>query len=188
MAIYALDSREPQIGEGSWIADNATVIGRIILGRNVSIWYNSVLRGDNDPIIIGDNSNVQDSCVLHTDDGVPLTLGANVTIGHMVMLHGCTIGEGSLIGINAVVLNEAHIGRDCLIGAKTLIPEGREIPDRSLVVGTPGRIIRSLTEEEVIRNRRGAANYVRHLAEHAHGLRRLDCASEQGLLVQGATV
>lgn len=187
MAVYALDSREPVIGDGSWIADNATVIGRVILGRNVSIWYNSVLRGDNDPITIGDNSNVQDSCVLHNDDGVPLTLGANVTIGHMVMLHGCTIGDGTLVGINAVVLNHARIGRDCLIGAKTLIPEGREIPDRSLVVGTPGRIIRTLTDEEVIRNRRGAANYVRHLTEHAQGLRRLDTPSPQGLLVQHET-
>lgn len=188
MALYALDTREPVIGEGSWIADNATVIGRVILGRNVSIWYNSVLRGDNDPITIGDNTNIQDGSVLHTDDDVPLTLGANVTIGHMVMLHGCTIGDGSLIGISAVVLNNARIGRDCLIGSKTLIPEGREIPDRSLVVGTPGRIIRTLTDEEVERNRRGAANYVRHLGEHAFGLRRLDTPSPEGLLVQTATV
>lgn len=188
MAVYALDTREPVIGEGSWIADNATVIGRVILGRNVSIWYNSVLRGDNDPVTIGDNSNIQDGCVLHTDHGVPLTLGANVTIGHMVMLHGCTIGDGTLIGINAVVLNEARIGRDCLIGAKTLIPEGRDIPDRSLVVGTPGRIIRTLTDEEVIRTRHGAASYVRHLSEHAQGLRRLDSPSPHGLLVQSAMV
>lgn len=188
MAVYALDTREPVIGEGSWIADNATVIGRVILGRNVSIWYNSVLRGDNDPITIGDNTNIQDGCVFHTDDGVPLALGVNVTIGHMVMLHGCTIGDGTLIGINAVVLNKARIGRDCLIGAKTLIPEGRNIPERSLVVGTPGRIIRTLTDEEVIRNRHGAANYVRHLSEHAQGLRRLDTPSLHGLLVQSATV
>ncbi len=180
MAIYALDDRSPTLGAGSWVADNATVLGNVVLGRNVSIWYNSVLRGDNDPITIGDNSNVQDGSVLHTDDGVPLTIGANVTIGHMAMLHGCEIGDGSLIGINAIVLNGAKIGRGCLIGANALIPEGREIPDYSLVVGSPGRIIRSLTEEELAGLIASAKNYVRHLSEHAEGLRRIDTPSAAG--------
>ncbi|WP_323004007.1 gamma carbonic anhydrase family protein [Denitromonas sp.] len=180
MAIYALDDRTPVLGAGSWVADNATVLGRVVLGRNVSIWYNAVLRGDNDPITIGDNSNVQDGSVLHTDDGVPLTIGANVTIGHMAMLHGCEIGDGSLIGINAIVLNGAKIGRGCLIGANALIPEGREIPDHSLVVGSPGRIIRTLTDEEVAGLIHSATNYVRHLGEHAGGLRRIDAPSSAG--------
>lgn len=182
MGVYALDNRIPVLGKGSWVADNATVVGRVVLGANVSIWYGAVLRGDNDPITIGANSNVQDGSVLHTDDGVPLTIGANVTIGHMAMLHGCTIGDGSLIGINAIVLNNARIGRNCLIGANALIPEGREIPDGSLVVGSPGRIIRQLTEEEIAAQLGSAENYVRHLSEHAEGLRRLDTPSGNGYL------
>ncbi len=182
MGVYALDSRVPLLGKGSWVADNATVLGNVVLGANVSIWYGAVLRGDNDPITIGDNSNVQDGSVLHTDDGVPLTIGANVTIGHMAMLHGCTIGDGSLIGINAIVLNGATIGRNCLIGANALIPEGREIPDGSLVVGSPGRIIRQLTEAEIADQVANADTYVRHLKEHADGLRRLDVPSANGYL------
>lgn len=184
MAVFALDSREPVLGQGSWVADNATVIGNVVLGKQVSIWYGAVLRGDNDPITIGDNSNVQDGSVLHTDDGVPLTLGANVTVGHMAMLHGCEVGDGSLIGINAIVLNGAKIGRNCLIGANALIPEGREIPDGSLVVGSPGRIIRQLTEEEIEAQKDSAANYVRHLEEHRAGLRRVDAPSANGFLAE----
>jgi len=184
MAVFALDSRVPVLGQGSWVADNATVIGNVVLGRQVSIWYGAVLRGDNDPISIGDNSNIQDGSVLHTDDGVPLTLGADVTVGHMAMLHGCEVGDGSLIGINAIVLNGAKIGRNCLIGANALIPEGREIPDGSLVVGSPGRIIRQLTEEEIASLKDSAANYVRHLSEHREGLRRIDTPSANGFLVE----
>lgn len=184
MGVYALDSREPVLGKGSWVADNATVLGNVVLGANVSIWYGAVLRGDNDPITIGDNSNVQDGSVLHTDDGVPLTIGANVTIGHMAMLHGCRVGDGSLIGINAIVLNGATIGRNCLIGANALIPEGREIPDGSLVVGSPGRIIRQLTEEEIADQVANAGTYVRHLTEHREGLRRIDRPSANGYLAK----
>lgn len=174
MAIYALNNRAPTFGEGSWIADNATVVGAVTAGRNVSIWYSAVVRGDNDPITIGDNSNVQDGSILHTDDGIPLTIGANVTIGHMAMLHGCTIGDGSLIGINAVVLNNAVVGKSCIIGAKALIPEGKVIPDRSLVVGTPGRIIRQLTDAEVASLLGNADNYIAHAREYEEGLVRLD--------------
>lgn len=174
MAIYALNNRAPTFGEGSWVADNATVVGAVSAGRNVSVWYSAVIRGDNDPITIGDNTNIQDGSILHTDDGIPLTIGANVTIGHMVMLHGCTIGDGSLIGINAVVLNKAVVGKNCIIGANALVPEGRVIPDRSLVVGSPGRIIRQLSDVEVQGLLANAANYVAHARECEEGLKRLD--------------
>lgn len=160
MPIYRLGERAPQLKEGVWIADTATVIGDVRLGKNVNVWFGAILRGDNDPITIGDNTNVQDGSVLHTDDGVPLDIGANVTIGHKVMLHGCTVGEGSLIGINAVVLNRAVIGKNCLIGANSLIPEGKVIPERSLVCGSPGRIIRELTDHEISRLKASADGYV----------------------------
>lgn len=173
MAIYALGERTPRFGEGSWVADNATVIGQVEAGRNVSVWYNVVIRGDNDPITIGDNTNIQDGSILHNDDGVPLVIGANVTVGHMVMLHGCTVGDGSLIGINAVVLNHAVIGKDCIIGANALIPEGKVIPDRSLVVGSPGRIIRELTDEDIAGLRQNATNYVQNSRMYAAELRHI---------------
>jgi carbonic anhydrase/acetyltransferase-like protein (isoleucine patch superfamily) len=160
MPVYRLADRNPQVHPTAWIAPNATVIGDVRLGAGASIWWNAVLRGDNDPIAIGENSNIQDGSVLHTDEGVPLTLGRDVTVGHMVMLHGCTIGDGSLIGIGAIVLNRAVIGRDCLIGAGSLIPEGKVIPDRSLVIGSPGKVMRELTDEEVARLRHAARHYV----------------------------
>lgn len=173
MTIYALGEARPQLGQGCWVADNATVIGRVIAGRNVSIWFNTVLRGDNDPITIGENTNIQDGSVLHTDEGVPLTIGRDVTIGHKVMLHGCTIGDGSLIGINAVVLNHAVIGKGCIIGANTLIPEGKVIPDRSLVVGSPGRIIRTLTDEDAEKLLASAAHYVDNARRYKSDLHKL---------------
>jgi carbonic anhydrase/acetyltransferase-like protein (isoleucine patch superfamily) len=170
--IYTLGARRVEFrGTGHFIAHNATVIGHVILGSDVSLWFNTVVRGDNDPITIGERTNIQDGSVLHTDEGVPLTLGASVTVGHQAMLHGCTIGEGSLIGIKAIVLNRAVIGRECLIGAGALIPEGKIIPDRSLVVGAPGRITRTLTDDEAARLRGNADHYVenarRYLREFA---------------------
>jgi carbonic anhydrase/acetyltransferase-like protein (isoleucine patch superfamily) len=174
MAIYALGDKVPQFGEGCWIADNATVIGQVNAGRNVNIWYNVVIRGDNDPITIGDDTNIQDGSILHNDDGVPLVIGSEVTIGHMVMLHGCTVGDGSLIGINAVVLNHAVIGKNCIIGANALIPEGKVIPDRSLVVGSPGRIIRELTDEDIAGLKANAAHYVDNARLYAAELRHID--------------
>jgi carbonic anhydrase/acetyltransferase-like protein (isoleucine patch superfamily) len=174
MPILAIDTKRPQISDSAWIAENAIVIGDVRLGNNVSIWWNAVLRGDNDPITIGDNSNIQDGSVLHTDIGVPLTIGANVTVGHMVMLHGCTVGDGSLIGIGAIVLNRAVIGRDCLIGAGSLIPEGKVIPDRSLVMGSPGRVVRQLTDEDVAGLRASAQHYVDHARHYRDGLTQLD--------------
>ena len=173
MPIYRLGELAPQLQEGVWIAENATVIGDVRLGRNVNIWFGAILRGDNDPITIGDNTNVQDGSVLHTDDGVPLDIGANVTIGHKVMLHGCKVGEGSLIGINAVVLNRAVVGKHCLIGANSLIPEGKVIPDRSLVCGSPGRIIRELTDHEISKLQASADNYVNHALRYQDKLVRL---------------
>lgn len=147
-------------GRGHYIAPSATVLGRVVLEDEASVWFNCVIRGDNEQIVVGARSNIQDGSVLHTDEGVPLVLEPEVSVGHMVMLHGCHIGEGSLIGIKAVVLNHAVIGRECLIGACTLIPERKVIPDRSLVMGIPGKVVRSLTDEEVARLRWTAAHYV----------------------------
>ncbi len=173
MAVYVLEDRIPVFRGGTWIAENASVLGTVHLGLNVSVWFNAVLRGDNDPIVVGDGSNVQDGAILHTDDGVPLIVGENVTIGHMAMLHGCTVGDGSLIGINAVILNGAVVGKSCLIGANCLIPENKVIPDRSLVVGTPGRIIRQLTDEEVAGMLANAEVYVQNAARFRQGLKRI---------------
>jgi carbonic anhydrase/acetyltransferase-like protein (isoleucine patch superfamily) len=174
MSIYALGEHTPRFGEGCWVAHNAAVVGAVEAGRNVNIWYNVVIRGDNDPITIGDNTNIQDGSILHTDEGVPLHIGAEVTVGHMAMLHGCTVGDGSLIGINAVVLNRAVIGKDCIIGAKSLIPEGKVIPDRSLVVGSPGRVIRELTDDDIASLRANAAHYVDNARRYEAELHALD--------------
>ena len=141
------DKKLKNLGE-NWVAPNATIIGDVTLEKNSSIWFNAVLRGDIENIYIGEGSNIQDGSVLHTDPGFPLKVGKDVTVGHLVMLHGCTIGDNSLIGIGAVILNNAKIGKNCIIGAKTLIAENKEIPDDSLVVGSPGRVLRKVTEEE----------------------------------------
>ena len=158
--LYQLGEHRPQMDGDYWVADNASVMGRVRLMNNASVWFNVVVRGDNDQITIGEGSNVQDGCVLHTDPGFPLTIGAHVTVGHKVMLHGCDIGEGSLIGINAVVLNGAKIGKNCLIGANALVTEGAEIPDNSMVLGSPGKVVRTLTAEQGQAIRIGAAHYV----------------------------
>lgn len=147
--IYSLGERHVEFRGDYYVAPNAAVIGSVVLGHDASVWFNCVLRGDNAAITIGDNTNVQDGSVLHVDEGIPLTLGNNVSIGHMVMLHGCTVEENSLIGINAVVLNNARIGRNCLVGAGSLVTEGKEFPDGSLILGSPARVARSLTEAEI---------------------------------------
>lgn len=174
MPIYRLGDLAPQIDPQSWIAPNATVIGQVQLARNVSIWWNATLRGDTDKIIIGENSNIQDGSTLHTDPGLILRIGRNVTVGHMVILHGCAIGDGSLIGMGATLLNRSVIGKNCLIGAKALIPEGKVIPDRSLVVGAPGRIIRELTDDEVARLTGGAERYVENWQRYQRELVAID--------------
>jgi carbonic anhydrase/acetyltransferase-like protein (isoleucine patch superfamily) len=166
--LFTLADRRVELrGDGHFIAPNATLVGRVILEDRASVWFNVVIRGDNDPIVIGARSNVQDGSVLHTDDGVPLTLGDDVSVGHAVVLHGCTIGNGSLVGIKAVVLNHAVIGRDCLIGAGALVSEGKAIPDRSLVLGVPGKVIRTLTDEEV----QGLHDIAQHYVENARRYR-----------------
>lgn len=162
MNVFALGMHVPVLPADNeyWIAPNATVIGQVELKRNASIWFGSVVRGDVERIEIGENSNIQDCSVVHADAGVPTVVGANVTVGHMVMLHGCTIGDGSLIGIGAVVLNGARIGRNCLIGARALITEGQVIPDNSMVLGSPGKVVRTLTPEQLARFQGGAQHYV----------------------------
>ena len=142
------DGRVQTAGHDCWIAPNATLIGKVVMEKDTSVWFGAVLRGDNEPIHIGEGSNVQDGCVFHTDPGFPLTLERNVTGGHMVMLHGCTIGAGTLVGIGSVVLNGAKIGANCLLGAGVLIPEGKEIPPNSVVMGAPGKVIREVGERE----------------------------------------
>ena len=146
---YSLGDRRVVCKGDYWIADNAIVVGSVVLENNASIWFNCVVRGDDDVITIGENSQLQDGCVVHVDPGHPVTLGSDVSVGHMAMLHGCTVGDGTLIGIKSVILNDAIIGRNCLIGANTLIPEGKTIPDGSLVVGSPGKVVRQLTEAEI---------------------------------------
>jgi carbonic anhydrase/acetyltransferase-like protein (isoleucine patch superfamily) len=174
MALYAIDDRHPQLAPTAWVAPGATVLGRVVLADGVGIWFGAVLRGDNEPIVIGEGSNVQENTVMHTDMGFPLTVGRHVTIGHQAMLHGCTVGDGSLVGIQAVVMNGVRIGRECLIGAGALVPEGRIVPDRSLVLGSPGKVVRELTDEDVARIRAGAESYVARAAAFSAQLRRLD--------------
>ena len=162
MAVYSLGERRVQVRGKDWyIADNASVIGSVLIEDQASIWFNVVIRGDSDLITIGERSNVQDSSMLHTDAGIQLTLGRNVSVGHMVMLHGCSIGEGSLIGINSVILNHAVIGKHSLIGAGSLIPEGRTIPDGVLALGSPAKVVRDLTPAEISNLENIADGYVR---------------------------
>ena len=160
MAIFRLEDRVPEIDPTAWVADGAHVIGRVRLRAGASVWFGATLRGDNDLIELLENVNVQECAVLHTDPGYPLVVGPHVTIGHQAMLHGCTVGEASLIGIQSVILNGAKIGRECMIGAGALIAEGKEIPDRSVVMGAPGKIVRQVTDEEAARLRTNNGHYV----------------------------
>ncbi|MEK9905378.1 MAG: gamma carbonic anhydrase family protein [Rhodospirillales bacterium] len=169
---FSLDGVGVNAHPESWIAENAVVIGDVTLEKNSSVWYGAVVRGDNDKITIGEGTNVQDGSVLHGDPGYPLTLGKNVTIGHMVMLHGCTVGEGSLIGIGAVILNGAKIGKGCLIGAKSLIAENKEIPDYSLVMGVPGKVVRTFTPEEAQMMLKNAVSYQNNWKRFSQGLKK----------------
>ncbi len=176
MALYELDGVSPKTPASGnfWVAETATVLGNVTLGENCSIWFNAVLRGDNDPITIGENSNIQDGSVLHTDLGCPLNLGRGVTVGHMVMLHGCTIGDDSLIGIGATVMNRAVIGSNCIIGAHALIPEGKVIPDNSLVMGAPGKVVKTLNPQQVMLIKGSAQVYVDNWKRFRTGLKRVD--------------
>ena len=170
MAVYQLDTLTPHLSDTAWVADSAQVIGNVELAEGVSIWFGAILRGDNETLRIGKNSNVQDGSMLHSDPGFPLTLGENVTIGHHVMLHGCTVGDGSLIGIKAVVLNGAKIGKNCLVGAGALVTEGKEFPDGSMIMGAPAKVVRELTSEQIEGLARAAQHYVDNAKRYAAGL------------------
>ena len=160
MAIYQLGEHAPDIDASAYVADSATLIGKVTLQDNSSVWPGATIRGDNERITIGSGSNVQEGTVMHTDMGFPLTIGANVTIGHQAMLHGCSVGDGSLIGIQAVILNGAKIGKGCLVGAGALVTEGKEFPDHSLIIGTPAKVVRTLTADDIARLELSAASYV----------------------------
>jgi carbonic anhydrase/acetyltransferase-like protein (isoleucine patch superfamily) len=174
MPLYQLDEHSPDIHPTAFVADSATVIGKVRLGDSVSIWFGATLRGDNELISVGDHSNIQEGSVLHTDLGFPLTVGKGVTVGHQAMLHGCTIGDGSLIGIQAVILNGAKIGKNCLVGAGALITEGKEFPDNSLIIGSPAKAVRSLTDEQITGLEKSAQTYVKRGAHFKQQLKRID--------------
>jgi carbonic anhydrase/acetyltransferase-like protein (isoleucine patch superfamily) len=168
--IYQLDDRKPLLKGGNFVAENAAVIGSVVMEQGANVWWNVTIRADNDVITLGENVNVQDGSVIHTDGGVQVTLERNVSVGHLVMLHGCTVGENSLIGIGAIVLNNAVVGKNCLIGAGAMVTEGKVIPDGSLVLGVPGKVVRALTAEEIANNTWIAEHYVERAERYRKGL------------------
>jgi carbonic anhydrase/acetyltransferase-like protein (isoleucine patch superfamily) len=173
MAIYQLGDLVPDVHPSAYVAESATVIGRVKLEANTTVWSNVTIRGDNDQITIGENSNIQESAVLHTDPGFLLTLGRGVTVGHQVMLHGCTVGDGSLIGIQAVVLNGARIGRRCIVAAGAVVTEGKEFPDASLILGAPARVVKALTPQQLEGLAHNAAHYVENARRYRGELKRI---------------
>ncbi len=174
MAVYSHDGIAPRIAGSAWVADSAQVMGNVELADDVSIWFGAVLRGDTEVMSIGRGSNVQDASVLHADVGMPLTLGQDVTIGHHVMLHGCTIGDGSLIGIGAIVLNGAKIGKRCLVGAGALVTEGKQFADGSMIIGSPAKVVRQLSPEQIEECRMSARHYVDNARRFQNGLRKIE--------------
>ncbi len=170
MAVYELDGVKPTLADSAWIADSAIVIGNVTMHENASLWFGAVARGDTSFITIGKNSNVQDNSVLHADEGIPLIIGDNVTIGHQVMLHGCTVGDGSLIGIGAIVLNNAKIGKNCLVGAGALVTEGKEFPDGSMIIGSPAKAVKQLTDAQIEGLKTSAQHYVDNAARYRRSL------------------
>lgn len=173
MAVYELDGISPEIAASAWVADSAQVMGEVKIGGDASIWFGTVVRGDTSSITIGEGSNVQDASVLHADLGMPLVIGRHVTVGHQVMLHGCTIGDESLIGIGAIVLNGAKIGKNCLVGAGALVTEGKEFPDGSMIIGSPARVVKQLTSEQMQGLRQSAQHYIDNAHRFKAGLRKL---------------
>ena len=173
MAIYQLDALTPQMADSAWVADNAQVMGDVHMAADSSVWFSSVVRGDTATIRIGEGTNIQDGIVLHADVGMPLTIGKHVTVGHMVQLHGCTVGDESLIGIGAIVLNGAKIGKNCLVGAGSLVTEGKEFPDGSMILGSPAKVVRELTPEQIEGLRRSAQHYVNNKNRFKAGLKKL---------------
>lgn len=173
MAIYQLGEFAPNIHETAYVAPSAQVVGRVELAADVSVWFGAVLRAEAADLRIGRGSNVQDNAVLHVDPGIPLTIGEDVTVGHQAMLHGCTVGDGTLIGIQAVVLNHARIGRDCVVGAGSVVTEGKEFPDRTLILGSPAKVVRELTPEQVTAFRAAALSYVARARQYRQQLRQV---------------
>ena len=173
MAIYELDGVAPRVADTAWVADSAQVIGNVELGQDASIWFGTVVRGDTECITIGAGSNIQDASVLHADAGQPLVVGEGVTVGHQVMLHGCTIGDGSLIGIGAIVLNGARIGKNCLVGAGALVTEGKEFADGSMIIGSPAKVVRQLTPEQIGSLRQSAQHYIDNARRFRSGLKKM---------------
>ena len=173
MAVYELDGTQPRVADSAWVADSAQVMGRVVLGEDASIWFGTVVRGDTESITIGAGSNIQDASVLHADFGKPLVVGKNVTVGHQVMLHGCTIGDESLIGIGAIVLNGAKIGRHCLVGAGALVTEGKEFPVGSMIIGSPAKAVRQLTPEQIEGLKLSAQHYMDNARRFRAGLKKL---------------
>lgn len=173
MALYQLDDHAPQVHPEAYVVDNASVIGRVSLGAHVGVWFNAVIRGDNEAITVGDGSNVQDGAVLHADPGFPLVIGRGVTVGHQAMVHGCTIGDGSLIGIQAVVMNGAVLGKECLVGAGAVVTEGKTFPDRSLILGSPAKAVRQLSDEHVTMLRHAADSYSSRIVRYRGTLKRV---------------
>jgi len=173
MAVYRLGDDTPRIADSAWVADSAQVMGAVELAEHASVWFGAVLRGDTELIRVGKRSNVQDGTVIHADTGFPVTIGDDVTVGHQVMLHGCTVGDGSLIGIKAVVLNGARIGRHCLVGAGALVTGGQEFPDGSLILGRPAKVVRQLTAEQIANQRHGAEHYVENAQRFGSSLRKI---------------
>jgi carbonic anhydrase/acetyltransferase-like protein (isoleucine patch superfamily) len=173
MALYELDGKAPQLGAGAWVADSAQVMGAVELGTHASVWFGAVIRGDTETIRIGANSNIQDLSVLHADIGFPLTIGDNVTVGHQVMLHGCTVGDNSLIGIQAVILNNAKIGKNSIVGAGSVVTEGKEFPDNSLIIGSPAKLVRTLDDAAATKLKLSAEHYVLNAQRFAKGLKKI---------------
>lgn len=173
MTIYQLDEHTPQVHPTAFVADSAQVVGRVTLGEGSSVWFNTVIRADNEPMTIGAGSNIQDGCVLHSDTGFPLNVGERVTVGHQVVLHGCTVGDESLIGIGAVVLNGAKIGKHCIVGAGSLVTEGKEFPDGSMILGSPAKVVRQLTPEQIDGLRRSAQHYIANAQRFQAGLKKV---------------
>jgi carbonic anhydrase/acetyltransferase-like protein (isoleucine patch superfamily) len=173
MAVYELDGTAPRLAESTWIADSAQVMGNVEMAEDTSVWFGAVIRGDTETIRIGRGSNIQDLSVLHADIGQPLTVGENVTVGHKVMLHGCTIGDNSLIGIGAIVLNGVKIGKNCLVGAGSLVTEGKEFPDGSMILGSPAKAVRQLTPEQIQGLHRSAEHYINNARRYNATFRKL---------------
>ena len=173
MPVYALGDVKPEIADDVWIAPDASVVGRVSLGKGCGVWFGTAIRGDNEPITIGNGTNVQELTVMHTDPGFPITIGENCTIGHRAILHGCTIGDGSLIGMGAIVLNGAKIGNGCLVGAGALVTEGKEFPDNSLIVGSPAKVVRQLDEAAVARLKASAGHYTANAARFARDIKQI---------------